>query len=173
MPLNSPKEYLAFSSTVTHAMGKTLEKTKEMFEASYPFVKHIPDRAWLPLSQLAVQRWAKWPPNIVKAINELYGTWSRDSNLNGSTPISYNSDDDIRFPVALMQRAFKILDEKGWDAYHVYANAVGIPRTDRERIENKFNICRAHGVTPTLPEVGIRVNPKTDRPAIQPYREYV
>lgn len=168
----APKEYIQFAGTVSNSFGKEWDKVQDQFDTSYQFLHNIPDSAWLPLSQLCVSQWEKWPPNIIKAIRDVYGNWARGANFSGEAHIVYNRDDDIRFPISLMQRAFRILDEQGFGPYQAYANAVHMPRTDRDRIENKHRVCKAHEVTtPQLPEIGHRVNTWKPRPAIMPLRE--
>jgi hypothetical protein len=135
-------------------------------------LKFIPDSAWLPLSQLVVNQWEKWPQNIVKAIQEVYGNWNRSASITGELNIAYDKEDDIRFPIHLMHRAFNILDLQGFEKYLVYANAVHMPRTDRDRVENKHRVCKNHEENKyKLPEIGQRTNRKQPRDEIAKLKE--
>jgi hypothetical protein len=168
----TPKEYNQFAGTIANSFGKEWSRVQDQFDTAYQFLKFIPDSAWLPLSQLVVNQWEKWPHNIVKAIQEVYGNWGKNASLTGELNIAYNKDDDIRFPIHLMHRAFDVLDLKGFEQYQVYANSVHIPKTDRDRIENKHRICRNHEQAKfKFPEVGQRTNRKQPRDEIARLRE--
>jgi|WetSurMetagenome_2_1015567.scaffolds.fasta_scaffold910851_1 hypothetical protein len=168
----TPKEYNQFAGTIANSFGKEWNRVQDQFDTAYQFLKYIPNSAWLPLSQLVVNQWEKWPQNIVKAIQEVYGNWGRNAGSTGELNISYDKDDDARFPINLMHRAFNILDSQGFDKYLEYANIVHIPKTDRDRIENKHRICSNHEQSKfKLPEIGQRTNRKQPRDEIAKLRE--
>ena len=165
----APKEYLQFAGTVSNSFGKSWDKVQDQFDTAYQFLKNIPDQAWLPMAQAAVQQWEKWPSNIVKAIRELYGNWAHGGMHEGV--IEYDRTEDLRFPVGLMHRAFNILYEQGYGPFSAYCNAVHMPKNDRDRVENKCRVVQSNEPPPQLPEIGHRVNAWKPRPAIMPMRE--
>lgn len=168
----TPKEYNQFAGTIANSFGKEWSRVQDQFDTAYQFLKFIPDNAWLPLSQLVVNHWEKWPQNIVKAIQEVYGNWYKNANITGELRIEYNKDDDIRFPIQLMQRAFNVLSEQGYEKYVLYANSVGVPKTDRDRIENKNRVCSSHDQSSfKIPEIGKRTNIKNPRDEIARLKE--
>jgi len=128
-------------------------------------VKHIPNLEVDQILNSIQNKNDNIPRNIPKAFND------HRAESGFKTIIAYDKDDDIRFPIELMQRAFHILDQQGYPAYTAYANSVGIPRTDRDRIENKHRVCNSNQPIPKLPEIGHRVNAWKPRPAIMPMRE--
>jgi hypothetical protein len=90
----------------------------------------------------------------------------------GGVGIIYNKDDDIRFPVNLMSRAFEILQTKDYPSYVYFCDQAGMPKTDRDRVENKHRICKAHEENKfKLPEIGIRTNKKQPRAEIARLKE--
>ena len=165
----APKEYLQFASTVANSFGRDWDRVQDQFDTAYQFLKNIPDQAWLPLSQSAVQNWEKWPSNIVKAIREIYGNLAHGGMHEGT--IQYYPTEDLRFPVGLMQRAFKILYDQGYGPYSAYCDSIHMPRNDRDRVENKCRVVKSNEPAPKLPEIGHRVNTWKPRPAISPLRE--
>jgi hypothetical protein len=108
--------------------------------------------------------------NIPKIMGEIHqkaaGVASPESGI-----AVYNVDEDLRFPVALMVKAFNILEREGYPAYAAYSQAVRMPKSDRDRVENKFRVVRAAEGFPAIPEIGTRINQKIDRPERLPYRE--
>ena len=165
----APKEYLQFAGTVSNSFGKSWDKVQDQFDTAYQFLKNIPDQAWLPMAQAAVQQWEKWPSNIVKAIRELYGNWAHGGMHEGV--IEYDRTEDLRFPVGIMHRAFNILYEQGYGPYHAYCDSVHMPKNDRDRVENKCRVVQSSEPSPKLPEIGHRVNAWKPRPAIAQLRE--
>ena len=170
-----PKEYKDFCSDLVRNFDKDWGKVGLLskIEFGYQFFEHIPLHAWQPMVKIAVAQWEGWPRNWVKAVKEVYESWRREAHVGG-VGIKYNKDDDIRFPVNLMARAFEILSTKDYPAYVYFCYQVGMPRTDRDRVENKHRVVKEKEIGKyNLPEIGIRLNKKKPRPDIQQYRESV
>jgi hypothetical protein len=166
-----PKEYKDFCSDLARNFDKEWGKVQLKVDFGYQFLEHVPLHAWKPMVKIAVDQWEGWPRNWAKAVKDIYETWRRDAHLGG-VGIKYNKDDDVRFPIHLMQQAFDILSTKDYFDYNHFCDQVGMPKTDRDRVENKHRVCKEHGqVKIKLPEVGIRINPKVRRPPVQRYRE--
>jgi len=166
-----PKEYKNFCADLARNFDKEWAKVQIKVDFGYQYLEHIPPHAWEQMVKLAVDQWEGWPRNWTRAVNDIYEHWRRDAYMGG-VGIKYDKNDDPRFPVNLMQQAFVILCTKDYPSYVYFCDQVGMPKTDRERVENKHRICsRAEQDGFKIPQVGIRTNPETNRPAIQHYRE--
>ena len=164
-------EYTKFCTDLTRSFDKDWSKTQLRMDFSFKFLEHIPSNAWPDMVRIAIERWDGWPRNWVKAVKDVYESWRRDAQF-GEGIIKYNKDDDVRFPVNLMQRAFRILQEQGYIDYVHYCDSVGMPRTDRERVENKHRICQSHDEGKfSLPLVGNSVNKNRKGPEIHKVKE--
>jgi hypothetical protein len=129
-------------------------------------VKHIPNLEVDLIFRAITQECDSLPKNIPKAFKD-----HRQGGCYNSS-IVYNQDDDIRFPVTFMQNSFRILLSRGPIEFKAYCDQVGMPRTDRARVENKHRVCSAHDQDKyKLSEIGTRLNRKTSRPDIMPIRE--
>jgi len=167
-----PKEYKEFCSDLVRSFDKDWTKTQLKMDFAYKFLEHIPLSAWPKMVDIAINQWDGWPRNWAKAVKEIYEHWRREAHVGG-IGIKYNKDDDIRFPVNLMAQAFNILQTKDYPSYVYFCDQVGMPKTDRDRVENKHRICAAHEQDKyQLREIGTRLNRKTNRPAIMPLREF-
>jgi len=163
------EEYKEFCHDLVRSFDKDWSKTQLKMDFGYQFLEHVPLRAWKPMVKIAIGQWEGWPRNWAKSVKEIYEHWRREAGVSGAG-IIYDRDDDIRFPVNLMAQAFEILSTKDYPTYAYFCDQAGMPRTDRDRVENKHRVCQAHE-TVRLPEIGTRVNSKTNRPAIMPLRE--
>lgn len=167
-----PKEYKEFCSDLVRSFDKDWTKTQLKMDFAYKFLEHIPLHAWQQMVKIAIETWDGWPRNWAKANKEIYETWRRDATAGG-LGIKYNKDDDPRFPVNLMAQAFHIQETKDYPAYVYFCDQVGMPKTDRDRVENKHRICSAHEQDKyKIAEIGTRLNRKTNRPEVIPYREF-
>lgn len=128
-------------------------------------VKHIPNHEVDQILNAIQNACDNIPRNIPKAFKE------HRSQSGFKEIIVYNKDDDIRFPVELMHRAFHILYDQGYGPYQAFCDSVHMPRTDRDRVENKCRVVKSNEPQPKLPEIGHRVNTWKPRPAIAPIRE--
>ena len=52
--------------------------------------------------------------------------------------IEYNVHDDFRFPVALLFKAYWILENHGYEKFRKYVAKVNMPNQDIERVMNKY-----------------------------------
>jgi hypothetical protein len=164
-------EYRQFCTDLTKSFDKDWSRTELKMDFAYKYLEHIPSNAWPEMVRIAVEKWDGWPRNWAKAIKEVYEQWRRDAQFTGGF-IKYDKDDDIRFPVNLMQIAFQILDTKGYIVYSTYCDSVGMPKTDRDRVENKHRICKEHEEHKyKLPEIGHRANRKQPRDEIARLKE--
>jgi hypothetical protein len=145
-----PKEYKEFCGDLVRNFDKDWSKVGLKVDFGYQFLGHVPLHAWRPMVKLAVDQWEGWPRNWTKAVKEIYEMWRRDAHFGG-VGIKYDKDDDPRFPVSLMQQAFVILSTKDYFSYNYFCDQVGMPKTDRDRVENKHRICKAHETQPKLP----------------------
>lgn len=165
------KEYKEFCGDLVRNFDKDWEKVKLKVDFGYQFLEHVPLHAWKPMVKFAVDQWEGWPRNWTRAVKEIYEHWRREAHIGG-VGIKYDRNDDPRFPVSLMQQAFVILSTKDYPAYTYFCDQVCMPKTDRDRVENKHRVCSAneHGRY-VIPEVGVRINKKTNRPDIIQYRD--
>ena len=164
-------EYRRFCTDLVKSFDKDWSRTELKMDFAYKYLEHIPSSAWPEMVRLAVEKWDGWPRNWTKAVKEVYEQWRRDAQFNEGV-IKYNKDDDVKFPVNLMQIAFQILDTKGYIDYSNYCDRVGMPKTDRARVENKHRICKKHEENKyKLPEIGQRTNRKQPRDEIAKLRE--
>ena len=167
-----PEEYKSFCGDLVRSFDKDWSKTQLKIDFAYKFLEHVPLNAWPQMVRLAIETWDGWPRNWAKSVKDIYEAWRRDAGHAG-VAIKYNSEDDIRFPVNLMAQAFKILCERDYPSYVTFCDQVGMPKTDRNRVENKHRICANFEQNKyNLPEIGIRLNRKTNRPDIMPLREF-
>jgi hypothetical protein len=172
MKTTTSEAYKLFCGDLVKNFDKDWFKVGSKLEFGFQFLEHVPEHAWKPMVKIAINQWDGWPRNWAKAVKEIYETWRRDANAGG-LGIKYNKDDDIRFPVNLMAQAFNILQTKDYPSYVYFCDQVGMPRTDRDRVENKHRICTAHEQDKyKIAEIGTRLNRKTNRPAIMPLREF-
>lgn len=163
--------YKAFCGDLVKNFDKEWAKVGTKLEFCYQYLDHVPENAWKPMVKLAIGTWDGWPRNWTKAVKDIYEQWRRDAQFSEGV-IKYDPEDDIRFPVNLMQQAFTILDTKGYIVYSTYCDSVGMPKTDRARVENKHRICKAHEENRfKLPEIGQRTNRKQPRAEIARLRE--
>ena len=167
-----PKEYKEFCGDLSRNFDKDWAKVQLKVDFGYQFLEHVPLSAWKQMVPIAINQWDGWPRNWAKAVKEIYEHWRREAHVGG-IGIKYNKDDDIRFPVNLMAQAFNILQTKDYPSYVYFCDQVQMPRTDRDRVENKHRICTAHEQDKyQLREIGTRMNRKTNRPAIMPLRKF-
>lgn len=165
---NQSAEYLNFSGKTGKMLGKDWDRIQDQVDSSWTMLSHIPDSAWLEMTQMAVRQWEVWPRNFYRAVSDIYQEWAR--TRGGSTV--YHREDDPRFPVGLLWDGFGILDTKGKQAFIAYCDAVHMPLNDRERVQNKHKLSNIGEFSKfKLPEIGIRTNPKINRPDVIPYRE--
>jgi len=166
-----PKEYKEFCGDLSRNFDKEWSKVQLKVDFGYQFLEHVPLSAWKPMVKIAIDQWDGWPRNWAKSVKEIYEHWRRESNISG-LGIKYNKDDDLRFPVNLMAQAFNILQTKDYPAYVYFCDQVGMPHTDRDRVENKHRVCKAHEENKfKLPEIGRRTNRKKPRDKIARLRE--
>lgn len=57
---------------------------------------------------------------------------------------SYNKNEDYRYPIANLNKAFSILETRGKDAFINYCNQTNMPKNDRERVWNKHIYIQKH-----------------------------
>jgi hypothetical protein len=166
----SKEAYKAFCGDLVRNFDKDWVKVGPKFDFGWKFLEHIPENAWKQMIPIAINLWDGWPRNWIKAVKEVYETWRRDGGLGSNT--NYNRDNDVRFPVALMHKASDILQERGYLEYSAYCDSVGMPKTDRDRVEFKHKVIKGHQQPfRKLPSIGQRINPERPRPAVQKYRE--
>ena len=166
-----PKEYKEFCGDLARSFDKDWTKTQLKMDFAYKFIEHIPNHAWEQMVKIAIEQWDGWPRNWSKAVKEIYEYWRREAHVGG-VGIKYDLKDDIRFPVNLMAQAFNILNTKDYPGYVTYCDQVGMPKTDRDRVENKHRICTAKEQDKyKIAEIGTRLNRKTNRTDIIKYHE--
>ena len=167
-----PNEYKGFCGDLVKNFDKDWSKVGSKVEFGYQFLEHVPLVAWKPMVKMAINMWDGWPRNWTKAVKEVYEAWRREAGHSGIVGIKYNKDDDPRFPVELMKQAFHILSDKDYPSYAYFCDQVGMPKTDRDRVENKHRICKAHEQDKFgLPEIGQRTNRKKPRDEIARLKE--
>ena len=168
----TPKEYKEFCHSILKSFDKDWSKSELKLDFCYQFLNHIPLQAWTPMIRISVEKWEKgFPRNWTRSVLDIYDIWKKDAQFTVGC-IKYNQDDDVRFPVNMMQRAFHILQEKGYIDYVHYCDSVGMPKTDRDRVENKYRICQSHDEGKfSLPLVGNSVNKHRKGPDIQRVKE--
>lgn len=109
----------------------------------FPDVKHIPTQALTKVwNELKQRDGISRRTNVPKVINEIY---SKIASITSGMDHGQNYDpiEDMRFPVALMHRAFDVLERSGDSAFAYYCDSVRMPRNDRERVRNKFMVIKA------------------------------
>ena len=52
--------------------------------------------------------------------------------------IRYNAEEDFRFPVGLLLKAYWKLRREGYDQFYIYADSIGMPANDIERVMSKY-----------------------------------
>lgn len=134
----SQEKFKQFCGDLCRNFDKPWDSVGKKLDAAYPFLQHIPDTAWKDLTRLAMERWERWPSNFVKAVLSLY----RDTSQFTPQTVRYDPVEDLRFPIALMHKAFEILMEQGYRPYLAFCDAHGMPRKDRDRIEFKAELCK-------------------------------
>ena len=168
----TPKEYKEFCQSILKSFDKDWSKSELKLDFCYQFLNHIPSQAWTPMIRISVEKWEKgFPRNWTRAVLDIYDLWKKDAQFTVGC-IKYNPDDDPRYPVNLMQQAFHILTTKDYPSYAYFCDQTGMPRNDRDRVENKHRICKAHEENRfKLPEIGQRTNRKQPRAEIARLRE--
>lgn len=117
---------------------RTDEPKAEQYDAWFPFcqnvsgnkttIDQIKNRIYLDRESV--------PRNIPKAINEAYSKIPHDS-----FPTGYNRDSDPRFPVTYLQSGLELLlRTRDVIAFQNWADQVGMPKDDQERVKHKANI---------------------------------
>lgn len=169
----TPKEYREFCQSILKSFDKDWSKSELKLDFCYQFLNHIPQQAWMPMVRIAVEKWEKgFPRNWTRAVLDIYDMWKKDAQFTVGC-IKYNKDEDLRYPVSLMQQAFHILSTKDYPAYVYFCDQTGMPKNDRDRVENKHRICTANEQGKyKIAEIGTRLNRKTNRPDVIPYREF-
>ncbi len=172
MKTTTSEAYKLFCGDLVKNFDKDWFKVGSKLEFGFQFIEHVPEHAWRQMVKLAIDQWDGWPRNWAKAVKEIYELWRRDAGHAG-IGIKYDREDDPRLPVNLMQQAFVILCDKGYQPYAYFCDQVSMPKTDRSRVENKYRICTSNKQGAfRIPQIGNRLNPKTSRPDIIPYREF-
>ncbi len=162
--------YKSFCGDLVRNFDKDWSKVGSKLDFGFKFLSHIPEHAWKGMVQNAVNEWEGWPRNWVRAVKLAYESWRRD-NVSASF-VRYNVDDDPRYPVSQMWEAFWILSKQGDQSFDNFVKRTGMPKTDRDRVLNKHRVSNLGIIDDfKIPEIGIRTNTKTPRPARLPYRE--
>lgn len=159
--------YKRFCGDICRNFDKSWDKVGQRLDFAYEFLSHIPDHAWKQMIPIALRKWERWPSNWVKHVQELYREVPQENR-----PVVYDRIEDLRFPLNLMWDGFWILTKKGEAAFDSFCESVQMPLNDRDRVRNKHRVITSGEAGKyVFPEVGYRVNPKTDRPDIMPMRE--
>lgn len=167
----SQADYKAFCGDLVKNFDKDWAKVGSKLDFAWKFLEHIPAQAWRQMVKIAVDQWDSWPRNWAKSVKAVYEEWRRDTGTAGQ-PANYDQEDDPRFPVGLLWDAFWILHKQGYPQYRTFCDSHRMPKTDRARVEHKHHIVSNNlQAAFALPEVGNRLNPKTDRPPWINYRE--
>jgi len=100
-------------------------------------VSHIPGQAVPNILQQLFRDSDTMPRNLPRAFREIYETFPQQER-----PTFYDPVEDLRFPVALMHRAFDVLLQKGQIAFANYCDLVQMPAADRERVRYKAQVVK-------------------------------
>jgi hypothetical protein len=115
--------------------------------------------------KICVDTWDTWPRNWAKNVKDAYTLWSGDNKFGRKQ--TYDKNDDPRYPVEYMRKAFSILSEKGRREYLEFCAATGMPKTDMDRVETKWKVCNGE-IKLDMSRIKVRISgvPKTNRPQI-------
>ena len=100
-------------------------------------VSHIPGQAVPNILQQLFRDSDTMPRNLPRAFREIYETFPQQER-----PTFYDPIEDLRFPVALMHKAFDILIKNGQTAFANYCDLVQMPASDRERVRFKAQVVK-------------------------------
>lgn len=183
------EDYNKFAATVGNVLGKEWDEITDQVDTSYSFLKNIPDQAWLPLSQIAVQKWERWPKNLVLAVRELYQTWKSDEHYerkitdceycNGNGFFSGSKVVEVKPKVYITYRHtwrcagchnwFGLMGEKIPASHPLEVQSWGFKIDIYEAPMAHDH--RSFDLSQIIASTGQRINPKTDRPDVMPIRE--
>jgi hypothetical protein len=185
------RNYRMFCNDLCDILDKDFSKIEDRFITGYRFLNHIPVNAWKPMVKVAVDAWASWPRNWAKAVNEIYELWRSDEKVQRQKS-ECHSCNSIGFFEGSEQ--IEVKPNIYMPYWHVWrcghcANWMGIlgekvPISNPQEIIDKgfklrlFTRLDESGSTVNrMPDivnmVGVRVNPKQNRPEIQRYTDEV
>ena len=131
----------------------------------FDMVKHIPNMAVDSIMTAIFQNSDGLPRNLPKAFLEQSHQVPQQFKKK-----EYDKTEDFSFTVTLLHQGFSILESKGMNTFIGFANQFCMPSNDRDRVINKYNVIKSGGKF-KIPEIGIRTNPKVNRPEIQKYED--
>lgn len=183
------REYMSFAGTVANVFNHDWGKVQDRIAAGWPFLNHIPDDAWKPMTALAVDRWESWPRNWVRGCREVYAIHKVEAKIeravtdceycNGVGYFTGSKWVDVRPGMTVRYaHTFRCNGCRNW----VGKLGTKIPALyPLEAIQEGYHVSVGPKPIPDdaalkpLPEllesIGKRVNPRNDRPAVIPYRE--
>lgn len=82
------------------------------------------------------------PRNIPKAIKSGFSSYKKTNPIS----VTYDFDDDPRFPIEFLEKAFEILSESGDASFSSYCEKVKMPKQDIERVRNKYNYIQSNSI---------------------------
>lgn len=107
-------------------------------------VKRIPGGAIPTIyAQLKMRDGVSRRTNIPKVINEIYGKISSAGGGSTIGAVRYDPVEDFRFPIGYMHKGLNVLIEEGELAFANFAEMVGMPKNDRDRVRGKMLAIRA------------------------------
>jgi hypothetical protein len=122
--------------------SKTAPDYNVVSEQWFPEVKYIPQKAFEWIIARIKERAENPPRNIPKYIKALFYEYK---DVKQYTEPTYNADYDDSYPVRLMHQAFDILEKNGRDEFLKFADATGMPKSDRKRVVGKYKYQRSRG----------------------------
>lgn len=183
------KAYKAFCGDLAKNFNIDWAKHVSKLDFAFRFLEHIPEIAWKPMVQIAVNRWDGWPRNWTKAIKEVYRLYQRDAQIeravtdceycNGNGFFSGVKHAEIKPGVfSKYSYTWRCAGCRNW--FGVLGDK--IPKSFPLEIKSQGFKIELYGkpmpksaerkdLLGMLESVGQRVNPKTDRPEYMPYRE--
>lgn len=131
----------------------------------FDMIQHIPNTAADMVVNEICQKQDTLPRNLTKAFLEYFNTIPANYKKK-----EYDPTEDFSFPIAYLHQGLEVLERKGLNEFIGFANSVSMPKNDRDRVIFKNQVISGQ-VKIKLPEVGIRLNPKVNRPAVQTFND--
>ena len=126
--------------------------TKEMADLAYNKVKYLPFEALRFAVDYFVENSRPTPgsfPTLNELVNKIY-EWLDSHPEEKFKRMEFDPHNDFTYPLSKLWDGYRILRDRGYDSFKLFADRNRMPTEDRERVVMKYKVTQSDKEMPDL-----------------------